>query len=90
MEYHGQSAADRRIEILYDAVIQLSTDWHNRQMRSVSIPLSGAKHNLIRYLTGNATNVPIMGGLTFQTFGVNSTVNAPTIAVYSRLMFLDA
>lgn len=90
MEYHGQSQADRRIEILYDTTINVGTDWHNRQTRSVSIPLNTAKHNLIRYLTGNGTNVPIMGGLMFQTFGNQAGVNAPIIVVYSRLHFLDA
>lgn len=90
IEYQGQSAADRRVEILYDRVFELSTDWHAIQSWSVHLPLQGAKHNLIRYLTANGTNVPVMGGLFLCTVSVAALGDAPTVGFCSRLHFLDA
>jgi hypothetical protein len=90
-EYHGQSKADRRFEVLYDANITVSVDWHREQVREVSIPLgSSSGHPIIRYPNSGASSVPIYGGLVMVVYSVGALANAPTITVYSRLQFIDA
>ena len=90
-EYHGQQAADRRFEVLYDAVVPTSPNWQPRQFREVDIPMFSAKgHSLIRYPTSGAGSTPVMGGIVMVTFCVQALAQACNIRLASRLQFIDA
>ncbi len=90
-EFYGQQSADRRFEVLYDAVVPTSPNWQPRQFREVDISLSSANgHSLIRYPTSGAGTTPVMGGIVLVTFCVQALAQACNIRLYSRLKFIDA
>lgn len=89
MEFHGQGKADRRIDILYDETVELSTDWHRLQVRTHTIPLTNSEYNLIRY--PNAGGAVAATGALFVVFiSTQAAAAGAVVGLNTRLSFLDA
>ena len=88
-ETHGQSSEDRRIEILYDRTVSVSTSYKPVVQIKGSLSLGGDSHSLVRY--SGSSLPPVTGayvGIVISSLA--GPAGLPAAVGTFRLHFLDA
>ncbi len=86
-DFVGQADSDTRLVILKDEIFTMNTGSRLNVVFYWKIKTEG----LIRWLSSNASNIPVDGGYSiFFVCNTSSVVTFPSINFYSRLVFADS